>query len=123
MRKMLSGINDPRTYEMKSYAEQIAEAEKHLASDYDIKHMKPPPLKGIGNNTKAYQFDIGQILYALRSIKIGPYEVCAGWLVTTRSPEQPPSFYVGPCKKNDSVVDPRDRNLGPRYPTPPPLHN
>ena len=122
MRKMLSSINEARNYDTKSYAAEIAEAEKHLASDYDIKHIKPPPLKGIGANTKAFQFDIGEILYALRTIKIGPYEVCAGWLVTTRGPEQPPSFYVGPCKKNDTIVNPRDRSPV-RYPTPTPLHN
>lgn len=119
---MLSQINEARNYDTKSYAGEISEAEKHLASDYDIKHMKAPPLKGIGANTKAFQFDIGQILYALRTIKVGPYEVCAGWLVTTRGPEQPPAFYVGPCKKNDTIIDARDRPA-PRYPSPPPLHN
>ena len=120
---MLSQVNDARHYDMKSYAEQIADAEKQLASDYDIKHLKPPPLKGIGTNTKVFQFDIGQILYALRIVKIGPYEVCAGWLVTTRGVEQPPHFYVGPCKKLDTITDPRERPRGPVYPTAPPLHN
>ncbi|MGH7683300.1 MAG: hypothetical protein ACREMT_03050 [Vulcanimicrobiaceae bacterium] len=122
MRKMLGGINEERHYDTKSYAEEIAQAEKHLASDYDSKHMTPPPLKGISANTKAFQFDIGQILYALRTVKVGPWEVCAGWLVTTRGVEQPPTFYVGPCKKNDAVSDPRDRPR-PGFPTAPPLHN
>jgi hypothetical protein len=122
MRKMLAGINDARHYDTKSYAEEIAEAEKRLASDYDIKHMTPPPLKGIGANTKAFQFDIGQILYALRTLKVGPWEICAGWLVTTRGTAGPPEFYVGPCKKADTIADPRDRTR-PTFPTPPPLHN
>ena len=40
------------------------------------------------------------MLYALKVVKVGPFEVCAGWLVNTRPPEAAPSFYVGPCKKN-----------------------
>ena len=70
---MLARINGARHYDTKSYAEEIADAEKHLASDYDIKHMTPLPPKGIGANTKAFQFDIEQILYALRTVKVGPH--------------------------------------------------
>ena len=117
---MLAGINEERHYDMKSYAAEIAEAEKTLASDYDVKHLKPPPLKGISENTKAYAFDVGQILYAVKTIKVGPFEVCAGWLVTTRGPEQPPSFYVGPCKKSYTSGAPEEQPYRPAYPTEPP---
>jgi len=117
---MLSGINEERHYDMKNYAAEIAEAEKTLASDYDIKHMKPPPLKGITENTKAFQFDVGQILYAVKTIKVGPFEVCAGWLVTTRGPEQPPSFYVGPCHKNYTSGAPEEQPGKAAYPSEPP---
>ena len=117
---MLGSIDEARHYDMKSYAVEIAEAEKQLASDYEALHLKPPPLKGIGENTKVFIFDVGQLLYALRVVKIGPYEICAGWMVTTRGPEQPPGFYVGLCKKNMESSDPRDRRAG--FPTEPPLH-
>ena len=121
---MLGGINEERHYDMKSYAEEIAEAQKRLASNYEIAHMKPPPLKGLKETSKAYEFDLGQILYAIKTIKVaGFFEICAGWLVTTRGPEQPPAFYVGPCKKNDDIADPRYRQQRTTYPTPPPLHN
>jgi hypothetical protein len=123
MRRMLASINDPRHYDMKSYAAEIAEAERRLASDYEVLHLKPPQLKGITASTKAYEFDLGQVLYALKTIKVGPWEICAGWLVTTRGQEQPPAFYVGPCKKSETIADPRDRPRQPGFPTPPPLHN
>jgi len=96
---MLAGISEDRHYEMHSYLAEITEAEKQLASEYDALHLKPPPLKGINENTKAFAYDVGQVLYAIKVVKIGPYQVCAGWMVTTRGPELPPSFYVGPCKK------------------------
>jgi hypothetical protein len=123
MRKMLGGIKEDTHYDMHSYADEIAEAEKKLASDYDVKTLKPPPLKGINEKTVAFEFDIGQILYALKVVNVGPFKVCAGWLVTTRGPEQPPAFYIGTCKKNDDIADPRDRQQRINYPTPPPLHN
>ena len=110
---MLASVNESRHYESKNYHDEIEEAKKHLATEYDAKNMKPPPLKGIGKDTKAYAFDYGQVLYATKVIKIGPYEVCAGWLVATRPPEQPPSFYVGPCKK-----DYQSGGFGERNPNP-----
>jgi hypothetical protein len=122
MRKMLGSINEERRYDMKSYAAQIAEAEKRLSSEYDVKTLKPPALSGINENTRAFAFDIGQVLYALKVVKVGPFEVCAGWMVTTRGPEQPPGFYVGPCKKNWESGDPKERTKI-AAPTPPPLHN
>jgi hypothetical protein len=125
LRKDLGSINEERHYDMKSYADQIAEAEKQLASDYDVKNMKPPPLKGINEKTVAFEFDVGQVLYAIKVVNLGPFapKICAGWIVTTRGPEQPPVFYIGTCKKNDDISDPRDRQQRINYPTPPPLHN
>jgi len=125
MRKMLGTINEERHYDTKSYADEIADAEKKLASDYEVKNLKPPPLKGIGEKTVAFEFDVGQVLYALKVVNLGPLlpKICAGWLVTTRGPEQPPVFYVGTCRKNDDIADPRDRQQRINYPTPPPLHN
>ena len=83
MRRMLGGINEERHYDMHSYAAEIEEAKQHLATEYDVQHLKPPPLKGINENTRAFAFDFGQVLYALKVVHVGPYEVCAGWLVNT----------------------------------------
>ena len=116
---MLAGINETRHYEAKNYHDEIEEAKSRLATEYDAKHLKPPPLKGITADTKAYAYDYGVVLYATKVVKVGPYEVCAGWLVNTRPPELPPSFYVGPCKKNYQSGGFGERPPSP-YPTRPP---
>lgn len=127
MRRMLGGINEPRHYDAKRYDAEIAAAMARLAQEYDASHRPPPPLNGIGKYIRAFSFSAGQVLYALRVLRIGPLDICAGWIVTSNPPNQPANFYVGSCLKNAGPgswqsADPRERRPG-GFPTPPPLHN
>ena len=126
MRRMLGGINEARHYDAKRYEGEVAAAIAKLSQDLSPSHRPPPPGSGVGKYVRAFNFSLGQVLYALRVVNIGPLQVCAGWIVTFTPPNQPPNFYVGTCLKNGGApnqsTDPRERRPG-GFPTPPPLHN